>query len=83
MEKKPAISPPAPPLLSYESFISNAIGELGRAQILIMCIQRLPSVMLSWAMITISFSAGKTNWWKVSPVHNDTGMYSGVSAWVI
>jgi len=74
MEKKS--SKPSASLLSYENFIADAIGELGRAQVLIILVQFLPTIMISWGMITISFSAGRTDWWKVSHVYNETGIYA-------
>ena len=62
------------PLLSYEDLVTKAIGELGRAQILIAIVHFIPYVLLPMSMITVSFSTGRTNWWKVSHVYNETGI---------
>jgi len=72
MVKKSSLSSPS--VLSYENLITDAIGELGRAQILICLVHFSPLIMLSWSMIAISISAGRTDWWKVSRVYNETGI---------
>ena len=70
------ISITPPPLLSYEDHVTKAIGELGRAQALIALVHFIPFGLMPFSMITVSFSTGRTNWWKVSHVYNETGMSS-------
>ena len=62
-----------PSFLSYEDLLTNAVGEIGRAQILIALVHFLPHSLMPLSMITVGFSTGRTNWWKVSKVYNETG----------
>jgi len=58
---------------SYQSIISNAIGEMGRVQIFLIFAHCTPKIIMAWSMITVSFGAANTDWWKVSKVYDPIG----------
>eukprot|EP00111_Clytia_hemisphaerica_P011559 TCONS_00033980-protein len=51
---------------SYQELIISSIGEIGRWQYFIIFTIMLPKFLICWSMVSVSFTLGKTEWWKVT-----------------
>ena len=53
-----------PSTTSYQERIVSSIGEMGRWQYFLSFTVLLPKFLICWSMVSVSFTLGKTDWWK-------------------
>ena len=53
---------------SYQELIFSSIGEMGRWQYFLIFTILLPKFLICWSMVSVSFTLGKTDWWKETTV---------------
>ena len=49
---------------SYQELIISSIGEMGRWQYFLILAYMVSKVVMVWGMVSVSFTLGKTDWWK-------------------
>ena len=49
---------------SYQELIVSSIGEMGRWQYFLVLAIALPKFLICWSLVSVSFTLGKTDWWK-------------------
>ena len=54
------------PTISYQDLIVSSIGKIGRWQFFAIFAILVPKMFFAWSVIAVTFSLGKTDWWKVT-----------------
>ena len=68
----PAVETPAK--ISYQTLIVSYTGEIGRWQCFMIFTVMVPKMLLCWSLVSVSFTFGKTDWWKETTVINPKSM---------
>ena len=49
---------------SFQQIIISSIGKIGRWQCFMIVAVLVPEMFLCWSLVSVSFTFGKTDWWK-------------------
>ncbi|XP_066934023.1 organic anion transporter 3-like isoform X2 [Clytia hemisphaerica] len=65
-DKEQNAHPPSSTPISYQDLVVSSIGKVGRWQFFLIFSILVPKVFIGWSIVAVTFSFGKTDWWKVT-----------------
>ena len=65
-----------PSLTSYQEIIVSSIGNFGRWQAFLIVAMMVPKIFVCWSIVSVSFTFGKTDWWKETVAMDSESMSS-------